>query len=105
MDKLKKTNKKLIVYIVSYLKGGTDKMVSFIKKLFSPSYDFRSIIANGTPIIDVRSKGEYYEEHILGAVNIPLNKIAGKAKNLKSKHVGVITCCRSGLRSLMAKKY
>lgn len=79
-------------------------MLSFIKKLFSPSYDFRSIIANGTPIIDVRSKGEYYEEHITGAVNIPLNKIAGKAKQLKSKHVGVITCCRSGLRSSIAKR-
>jgi phage shock protein E len=79
-------------------------MLRFIKKLFLPSHDFHSLIEKGAPIIDVRSKGEYHEHHISGAINIPLNRIAGKAKQLAARRVPVVTCCRSGLRSLMARR-
>lgn len=79
-------------------------MIKFIKKLLLPVKDYRSLVNEGAIIIDVRSKGEYYEGHISEAINIPFNKMAGKAKKIKGLQKPVIICCRSGVRSYMAKK-
>jgi phage shock protein E len=79
-------------------------MLQSIKRLFSPAKDYQVMVNNGAVVIDVRSKGEYYEEHIPQAINIPFNRVAGKAKKLKALQVPVITCCRSGVRSYMAKR-
>ncbi len=79
--------------------------MSFISNLFSkaPSVDYKSLLQNGALIVDVRTSDEYRSGHIKGSVNIPLDQIQRLAMDLKKKNVPVITCCRSGSRSGMAK--
>lgn len=79
-------------------------MFKFIKNLFGPSADFKELVAKGALIVDVRTPEEYKNGHIKGSVNIPVNKIAGQAPKLKKEGRVVITCCRSGARSAMARE-
>ncbi|MGB2457945.1 MAG: rhodanese-like domain-containing protein, partial [Flavobacteriales bacterium] len=52
----------------------------------------------GALILDVRSPAEFENNHIKGAVNIPLNTLSKKLNKLKKDKV-IITCCASGIRS------
>ena len=78
-------------------------MFGFFKKLFGPGTDYKSIMAKGAIIVDVRTPEEYKAGHIQGARNIPLDQIKAKAAELKKTGKPIITCCRSGARSGMAK--
>lgn len=78
-------------------------MLGFIKKLFTPAVDFKQLIADGALVVDVRTPFEYKSGHIKGSVNIPVDTIKGKVGELKQKNQTIITCCRSGARSGMAK--
>lgn len=79
--------------------------MSFLSNLFGSATkaDFKAIRAAGAVIVDVRSEAEFASGNIPGSINIPLDKISGKANELKKKGVPVITVCRSGARSGMAK--
>ncbi|MBL7708726.1 MAG: rhodanese-like domain-containing protein, partial [Chitinophagaceae bacterium] len=61
------------------------------------------LVNNGAVIIDVRSPGEYKSGHIKGSKNFPLDTIRNKVNDLKKLNKPVITVCRSGARSGMAK--
>ncbi len=80
-------------------------MIEFLRKLFGigPKVDFKSLLDQGAMIVDVRTFGEFKSGHINGAVNIPLDSIRSKAAELKKKNKVIITCCRSGNRSGIAK--
>ncbi len=80
-------------------------MLDFIKKLFlkAPEADFASLVRNGAVILDVRSPGEFKNGHIKGSLNIPVDQIRSRTAELKKKGKPVITCCRSGARSAMAR--
>lgn len=79
-------------------------MLSLIKKLFGgTSVDFKQLMNEGALIIDVRTPGEFKSGHIKGAINIPLDQLSLKVSDLKKKNKKLITCCRSGSRSGMAK--
>jgi rhodanese-related sulfurtransferase len=79
-------------------------MFGFLKKLFGgSSTDFRALIDKGAVIIDVRTPAEFKEGHIPGSRNIPLDQIGSKSAELKKAGKPVITVCRSGSRSGMAK--
>lgn len=80
-------------------------MLEFFKKIFGggPSVNFSELVSQGAMIVDVRTPGEFNSGHIQGAVNIPLDTIKGRIAELKKKNKPVITCCRSGSRSGMAK--
>ena len=54
-------------------------------------------------IVDVRTKGEYQVGHIEGSRNIPLDNMEKEALTLKTLNKPVVTVCRSGNRSGMAK--
>jgi rhodanese-related sulfurtransferase len=79
-------------------------MLDFFKNLFqsAPPIDFTQLVKEGAKIIDVRTPGEYKGGHIHGSVNIPLNELPGKLKQL-DKSKPIITCCASGMRSGSAK--
>ena len=79
-------------------------MLDFFKNLFqsAPPVDFAQLVQEGAKIIDVRTPGEYQGGHIPGSVNIPLNELPGKLKQL-DKSKPIITCCASGMRSGSAK--
>ena len=55
--------------------------------------------------VDVRSKQEYEEGHLNGAINIPLYDIGNNVSTiLKDKKEEIIVYCKSGVRSKKAKK-
>ncbi|MBR2704135.1 MAG: rhodanese-like domain-containing protein [Clostridia bacterium] len=56
---------------------------------------------NNVILIDVRSRQEFYESHIKGAINIPLINI----KRYKFSYDQMIVLyCNAGIRSVKAKK-
>jgi phage shock protein E len=80
-------------------------MLSLLKNMFSaaPQADYAALVKSGALIIDVRTPGEFNSGHIKGSINIPLDDIRNKTEELKKKNKVIITCCRSGNRSGMAK--
>jgi rhodanese-related sulfurtransferase len=78
-------------------------MLNILKSVFSPSVktDYQAIISQGAQILDVRTPSEFRAGHIKGAVNIPLQQLAGSHSKLR-KDKPVITCCASGVRSSSA---
>lgn len=80
-------------------------MIETLKKLFGgrDSTDFGKLIKDGATILDVRSKSEFSQGHVKGAINIPVDQLANNLKNLKKDEV-IITCCASGMRSSSAKE-
>jgi phage shock protein E len=79
-------------------------MREFLKKLFQnePKADYKTLLAEGAIVLDVRSKGEFLSGHIPGAMNIPVD-VLGNQLNAIPKGKTVITCCASGNRSQVAK--
>ena len=78
-------------------------MINLIKNFFKPSADFAKLVKEGALIIDVRTAAEYGAGHIEGSGNIPLDKLKGEIRLLKQADKPIITVCRSGSRSGMAK--
>ncbi len=80
-------------------------MLNMFKNMFSsaPEVNYAELVKNGAIIIDVRTAGEFKSGHIKGSTNIPLDIIKNKSAELKQKNKVIITCCRSGNRSGMAK--
>jgi phage shock protein E len=80
-------------------------MIDFLKKLLggTANADLKQMMADGALIVDVRTPAEYRSGHITGAINIPLDSVNQHINELRSKNKTIITCCRSGNRSGMAK--
>ena len=53
-------------------------------------------------IIDVRSPEEFAIQHFPGAINIPLDQIAGRIDEVKKFPKPMVAYCKSGVRSGMA---
>lgn len=77
-------------------------MFKFIKKLFGPGTDYKSLVANGAVILDVRTAGEFQSGHIRISKNIPLDQIPQQIEKIKKFNSPVICVCRSGMRSSTA---
>lgn len=79
-------------------------MLTFLKKLFGrTTVNFKELVKNGAVIVDVRSATEYKAGHIANSKNYPLDNIRSKVADLKKLNKPVITVCRTGARSGMAK--
>jgi phage shock protein E len=80
-------------------------MLNLLKNMFSsaPEANYAELVKNGAIIVDVRTPGEFKSGHIKESINIPLDDIRNKTEELKKKNKVIITCCRSGNRSGMAK--
>ena len=81
-------------------------MFKFLKNFFGsgPAVDLKMLVDRGAIIVDVRSPSEYKSGHIKGSINIPLDQIGSRTAELKKKNKTIITVCRSGNRSGMAKR-
>ena len=69
--------------------------------------DFYKLIKlqrEGALIIDVRSPQEYTENHIEGAINIPVYLILKRINEIGNVNRKIIVYCSSGMRSKKAKK-
>ena len=78
-------------------------MLGFLKNLFGPKTNFKALVEAGATIIDVRTPQEFDAGHIKSSKNIPLQNIQKALPELKKSGKVVITVCRSGSRSGMAK--
>lgn len=79
-------------------------MFNFLKKIFRvKETDYKALVNNGAVIVDVRSPAEFNAGHIKGSRNVPVERISGKAGELKRLNKPIITVCKSGVRSGMAK--
>ena len=57
----------------------------------------------GAQLVDVRSPGEFAGGHATGSVNIPLQELDARAKELDPDR-WVVVACASGTRSAMARR-
>ena len=55
--------------------------------------DVQRMMADGAILIDTLPEGEYAEEHIAGAVNIPLKKLDRQTKAHLAKDDALIVYC------------
>jgi len=53
-------------------------------------------------VLDVRTRAEYADGHVAGSLNIPLNELSDRLRELDPARP-VIACCASGARSAKAK--
>lgn len=100
--------RKLIICLVVLLtitgcaKDSVKEAISSNSKTVTSS-EASSLIKEGAILVDVRTKEEYDEKHITGAVNIPLSEI--EEVNIDyDKTTTIIVYCRSGARSSNAAK-
>jgi rhodanese-related sulfurtransferase len=63
------------------------------------------LIAQGAPVIDVRTPGEYIAGNVENTINIPLNEIPERIEEFKSLTQPFLVCCQSGGRSGQAQAY
>ncbi|MCA2978973.1 MAG: rhodanese-like domain-containing protein [Myxococcaceae bacterium] len=63
----------------------------------------RQLVKDGAVLVDVRSPREFSGGHLPGAINVPLQDLAGQVKRLGEKQRPVVLYCASGTRSAMAK--
>lgn len=79
-------------------------MFSFINNLFGNSNNesLKEIIKNGAFLVDVRTPSEFQQGSVVGAVNIPLDRLSSEIARFKGKS-NIVVFCRSGARSSQAK--
>lgn len=66
--------------------------------------DARKLVAAGAGLLDVRTGGEYRSGHLPGAVNIPVQELAGRLRDAGAKDRPIVVYCLSGARSAQAKR-
>lgn len=78
-------------------------MFDTLKQLFSTtsSNSLKEVLADAY-LVDVRTRDEFSEGSVNGAVNIPLDQIQQNAAKFKGKK-NIVVFCRSGMRSSQAK--
>lgn len=64
----------------------------------------REAIRRGGVIIDVRTGQEFDRGRVPGAINIPVDRLAGQVERIKAMKRPVILVCSSGSRSEQARQ-
>ncbi len=62
----------------------------------------RRHMLEGARLLDVRTPEEFAGGHLPGAVNIPVQALAARVRDLGAPHAPVVVYCRSGARSARA---
>lgn len=80
--------------------------MNMLSHLFSckKKTDWNELKKRGAIVIDVRTQSEYAGGHIPGSRNIPLSDLESSVKELTKLNKPLITVCRSGNRSEMARQ-
>lgn len=69
-----------------------------------PITDYRSVLLDGTQLVDVREPDEVATGSLPGAVNIPLGELPTRVAELSADR-RVVVFCRSGGRSTQAAEF
>lgn len=59
----------------------------------------RQLVESGALLVDVRTPAEFADRHLPGAINVPVQELAGRLSELEPKTRPVVLYCRSGNRS------
>jgi phage shock protein E len=59
----------------------------------------QELVSSGARLVDVRTPSEYQTKHLPGAVNLPLQQLEERMKELEPKDGAIVLYCRSGHRS------
>ena len=59
----------------------------------------RQLVRSGARVLDVRSKEEFRERHVQGAINIPVEELKKRMDELGAKNRPVVVYCHTGARS------
>jgi hydroxyacylglutathione hydrolase len=89
-----------------YLKGGINAWIDSGNEVDSVESinknEFEKMFSEAkTKIFDVRNESEFNSEHVVGAYNIPLNKLNANLEKINSNGVNYIHCA-GGYRSMIA---
>ena len=89
-----------------YLKGGINAWIDSGNEVDSVESinknEFEKLFSEAnTKIFDVRTESEFNSEHVIGACNIPLNKLNANLEKISSNGVNYIHCA-GGYRSMIA---
>jgi len=64
----------------------------------------RRMVAGGARLVDVRTRAEFDGGHVAGAVNIPVQELERRMKELEPKDRPIVLYCQSGMRSARAMR-
>jgi len=64
----------------------------------------QQMVKDGALLLDVRTREEFAEKHIDGALNIPVQELEQRLEEVGAKDRPVVVYCRSGARSDRAMK-
>lgn len=80
-------------------------MLSILKNLFASGDNnaLAEAIKEGAFLVDVRTASEFSAGSVPGAVNIPVDKIAGQLSAFRNRK-NIVVFCQSGGRSSQAKR-
>lgn len=73
-------------------------------EIISPKNAKVEVINNGALLVDVRPKEQYDEEHLGGAISLPISEIENADNIIPSKDKIIIVYCNSGVNSKIAKE-
>ncbi len=71
----------------------------------SSKHNGRELVANGALLLDVRSPEEFRDRHLEGAMNIPVQELTTRVRELGAKERPIVVYCRSGARSASAATF
>jgi glyoxylase-like metal-dependent hydrolase (beta-lactamase superfamily II)/rhodanese-related sulfurtransferase len=93
-------------FTIGYLEGGFEawknagKEIDQVERITADAFS-KTIADSEITIIDVRKRSEFDSEHVLGAINIPLNRINEHLAEFP-KNKPFLLHCKSGYRSMIA---
>ena len=76
----------------------------FGKKGDVSSATARELVQKGAHLVDVRTRSEFGERHLPGALNLPVQDLEGRLGELGAKDQPIVLYCRSGQRSARAAR-
>ena len=92
--------------VIGYLDGGfeswkaADREFNTVDRMDVETFE-KSFNTDEVPVFDVRKKSEFDSEHIIGAINVPLNQINEHLAQFP-KDKPIILHCAGGYRSMIA---
>lgn len=82
-------------------------VAAVIKLIAKPAADEKAVakekIRQGALVLDVRTAAEFDDEHYESAVNIPVQELAARLKELGDPHRAIVVYCAAGVRAAKAK--
>lgn len=92
-------------YAIGYLDGGFEtwknagRLIDTVNRITAEQLE--NELDKNIPLIDVRKKSEFNAEHVLDAINIPLNELANRLKEIPKGKPFILNCA-GGYRSMIA---